>query len=148
MKARHVLISAILALFSSIAVAGFIQPAPVMVDATNMTALGDMWTARTADNDVEFIGCGIRVFDDGISSLSFGFCQAGDADEVEITCFTQNQFLLDTINSASDFSFVTFGWVDDGLGGAECVRIGFSTQSFYLPNFKIQKGMGSDDEED
>jgi len=148
MKARYVLITAILAIFSSIAVAGFIQPAPVVIDEASMSASGDMWTARTANNDVEFIGCGVRVFDDGTNAFSFGFCQAGDAEGLELTCFTENPVLLDTMNSASDFSFVTFGWVDDGFGGAECVRVGFSTQSFYLPNFKIQKGKGGDDDDE
>lgn len=146
MKARYALFTAILAIFSSIAVAGFVQPAAVLIDEDNMSAQGDMWTARTADNDVEFIGCGVRVFDDGTNAFSFGFCQAGNAEVLSITCFTENPVLLDTINSASDFSFVTFDWVDDGVGGAECVRVGFSTQSFYLPNFKIQKGMGDDDD--
>jgi hypothetical protein len=149
MKARYVSISAILAIFSSIAVAGFVQPAVVLVDLDNKFAQGDMWTARTANNDVEYIGCGTRVTEDGVGgTFLFGFCQAGDADGNEIVCFTQNQDLLDAMKSTSDFSFITFSWVDDGLDGFECVRIGFSTQSFYLPNFKIQKGMGGGDDDD
>jgi hypothetical protein len=107
-----------------------------------------MWTARTADNDVEFIGCGTRVVDVGGDPFLFGFCQAQDADENKIVCFTQNQDLLDAMKSPSDFSFITFSWVDDGSGGIECIRIGFSTQSIYLPNFKIQKGMGGGDDDD
>ena len=145
MKARYALFTAILAIFSSIAVAGFIQPAVVLIDEVNMLVQGDMWTARTADNDVEYIGCGIRVTDAGAAgTFSFGFCQAIDADEVEAFCSTQNQDLLEAIKSTSDFSFITFGWDEDG----ECTRIGSSTQSFYLPNFKIQKGMGGDDDDD
>jgi len=141
MKTRHVLISAILAIFSSIAVAGLVEPVPVSVDEVNMIASGDMWTARTADNNVEFIGCGIREFDVGVT---FGFCQAADADDVYALCFTDNPVLLDAVKSISDFSFVRFNWDVDG----ECTAIGISTQSFYLPNFKIQKGMGGDDDDD
>jgi len=41
-----------------------------------MFAQGDLWTARTADNDVEFIGCGTRVLDDGAGgTFLFGFCR-------------------------------------------------------------------------
>ncbi len=139
MKARYVLISAILALFSSIAVAGRVVSVPVSIDETNMFAQGDMWTARTADNDVEFIGCGIRVLEDGVGGIfSFGFCQAMDADEAEIQCFTENPDLLDAMKATSSYSFVSFSWEDDGFGGAECVRIGFSTQSWYLPNIKVK----------
>jgi hypothetical protein len=145
MKARYVLIPAILAIFSSIAVAGRVTPASVDIDEDNMFAQGDMWTARTADNDVEYIGCGIRVLDDGAGgTLLFGFCQAGDADDVEIFCSTFNPDLLDALKAISDFSFITFSW--DGAG--VCKSVGFSTQSFYLPNFKIQKGKGGDDDDD
>jgi len=133
MKARHVLISAILAIFSSVAVAGFVQPVPVSVDFDNNIAQGDMFTARTASNDVEFIGCGIRHIDDGVNELLFGFCQASDADENRVVCFTQTESLLETIRSSAAYSFITFSWVDDGIGDFECTRVGFSNQSFYLP---------------
>ncbi len=145
MKTRHWFISAILILSSSIAVAGSVSSVPVDIDEDNMIAIGDMWTARTADNDVEFIGCGIRKFDDGVNpSFSFGFCQAQDADEVMIFCSTFSEVLLDAMASTSDFSFITFSW----NAAFECIRVGFSNQSFYLPNIKIQKGMGGGGEED
>jgi len=139
MKIKHLFPIATLALMAGVASAGLVQPAPITVDLDNGVALGDQWTARTANNDVEFIGCGIRVFDDGGNPFTFGFCQAGDSDEIQITCFTENADLLDSINAVSDFAFITFTWVDDGSGGAECIRIGSSTQSFYLPNFKVNK---------
>jgi len=123
---------AALGLLSGVAFAGYQQPVPVVVDLVNMDALGNQLTAQTSDNDVEFIGCGIRVFDDGVNSFSLGFCQAGDSEENQITCFTENANLLDTLKASSDFAFITFSWQDDGFGGAECTRIGFSTQSFYL----------------
>jgi len=135
MKIKYGLIVAALTLVTGMASAGFVQPAEVEVDLVNMFAFGDQHTARNAKNDVEFIGCGIRLFDDGINQFTFGFCQAGDSAEVQITCFTQNANLLDTMKATSDFAFITFSWRDDGFGGAECTRIGFSTQSFYLPKF-------------
>ena len=146
MKIKLVLISAILAIFSSIVVAGLVQPQVVLIDEANMFAQGDMWTARTADNDNEFIGCGTRVLDDGGGPFLFGFCQAEDANEVQIVCFTVNSDLLDAMKSTSDFAFITFSWKDDGGGGFECIRIGFSTQSFYLPNFKVNEDENDDDD--
>ena len=135
MKARYVLISAILAIFSSIAVAGYVQPVPVSVDFDRNTAQGDMFTARTAANDVEFIGCGIRHTDDGVNEHLFGFCQASDADANRILCTTQTESLLETIRSSAAYSFITFSWVEDDTeyGGFDCTRVGFSNQSFYLP---------------
>ena len=107
-----------------------------MVDLVNMTANGDQVTARIAKDDFSYIGCGIRVFDDGVNSFAFGFCQAAaDSEENQITCFTENPNLLQTMGATSDFAFITFSWQDDGFGGAECTRVGYSTQSFYLPNF-------------
>ena len=144
MKARCILISTILALISSIAVAGLIQPAPVIVDLDNRFAQGDMWTARTSNNDVEFIGCGFREFNDGTGTFEFGFCQAEDVDGNHIVCFTENPDLVETMRATSDFSFITFNW--DEID--ECTKVGFSTQSFYLPNFKVQKGMGTGDDDD
>ena len=135
MKIRYLLSIAALTLIAGVASAGLKQPAPVTIDLTNMFASGDQVTARIAPDDVTFIGCGIRVIDDGVNPFSFGFCQAGDSAEVQITCFTQNADLLDAMKATSAYAFITFGWRDDGGGGAECIRIGFSTQSIYVPNF-------------
>lgn len=116
--------------FSGVAIAGSVQPFPVDVDLTTNNANGDMVTARYSANDTEFIGCGIRKFDDGAGgATAFGFCQAEDADGERGFCNTDNEDLLDAISSSADFSFVTFSWDEDG----RCTRIGFSNQSFYLP---------------
>lgn len=143
MKRTRSLISAItLTLLAGFAVAGFVQPAPVDVDLDNLVAVGDQLTARTSAGDTEFIGCGTRSFDDGLgNTFRFGFCQASDADGDEVTCFTQSGALLDEMRANSDYAFITFSWQDDGFGGAECIRVGFSTQSFYLsdPNIKAKE---------
>jgi len=126
-------IMAIAGLASTAAYAGLTQPAPVVVDLDNGFAQGDMITARDTNDDVTFIGCGVRSIDDGAGgSFEFGFCQAGDENEVQVTCFTQNTALLATMRATGDSSFITFSFVDDGAGGFTCTRIGFSTQSFYL----------------
>ncbi len=115
---------------SGAAIAGSVQPFPVDVDLTTRIANGDMVTARYSANDNEFIGCGIRKFDDGAGgATAFGFCQAEDADGERGFCNTANEDLLDAISSSAAFSFVTFSWDEDG----NCTRIGFSNQSFYLP---------------
>lgn len=100
----------------------------------------DMVTARFSDNDVEFIGCGIRTFDDGAGgTFTFGFCQATDSAGVNGFCQSTNTDLLLAMAATADFSFITFGW--DAVG--DCTRIGFSTQSFYLPD-----GLVNDDDDD
>jgi hypothetical protein len=134
MKRKHLLSIAISMLFAGIAYGGFVLPVPVDVNLVNMTAIGDQWAARSSANDIEFIGCGSRHFDDGTgNSFRFGFCQAGDADGDSITCFTQDDDLIDEMRTNSDYAFILFNWQDDGSGGSECTRVGYSTQSFYLP---------------
>jgi len=134
MKTRYLSSITVLTLLAGFAYAGFVQPSPVAVDLVNMTALGDQLTARTSAGNTEFIGCGTRHFDDGTgNSFRFGFCQARDADGDEITCFTENDNLIDEMRANSDYAWITFSWIDDGFGGTECTRVGFSTQSFYLP---------------
>ncbi len=135
MKIRNLLSITALTLIAGVAFAGLVQPAVVFIDEANMFAQGDMWTARTANNDVEFIGCGIRVFDDGASPpLFFGFCQAQDSAEVLIVCSTFSADLVEAIKGISDTSFLTFSW----NASFDCTRIGTSTQSFYLPKFKTK----------
>tara|TARA_R110000737_G_scaffold194613_1_gene215747 strand:- start:2869 stop:3288 length:420 start_codon:yes stop_codon:yes gene_type:complete len=124
-------------IFTSNTFAGLTQPAEVSVDMDNRTAQGDMNTARTSESEFTFIGCGIRRTVNGTDVLTFGFCQAsaGESEDGAITCFTQNEALLESINSLSDYSFITFSWDENN----DCTRIGNSTQSFYLPNLKQKK---------
>lgn len=133
MKFAGLLTATAFVLISSTVLAGFVRPVPVEVDLDAMTALGDMYTARTADEENVYIGCGVRYFNLGGGLFAWGFCQAEDAEGDRVTCYTQDELLLDRLRSTSDYSFLTFSWQDDGSGGAECVRVGFSTQSFYLP---------------
>lgn len=136
---KHVWMAAALTLFSSLAVAGFLQPAPVIVTLNgdgSGSATGDMVSARFAPDNVTFIGCGTRSFDDGAGGVfRVGFCQAGDAAGVQFTCFTENPGLLDSMHATADFSFITFQWDVDG----QCTAVGFSTQSFYIPDFNGKK---------
>jgi hypothetical protein len=118
-----------LALVSSVAVAGQAQPAAVEVDLVNMSAHGDMRTARNDKDKDVFIGCGVRTLVGGAEPFYFGFCQAEDAEGERIVCSTLDPDLLFAMNATADNSFVTFSWNEVD----ECTRIGFSTQSFYLP---------------
>ena len=146
---KKLLILATAVLCSSAAFAGLKQPQPVVVDLVAQTAFGDMLTAANSDNDVEFIGCGTRRIDDGMGfSFRFGFCQASDADGNQITCFTQNDNLLDEMRASNDFSFVTFSWEDDGFGNLTCNRVGFSTQSFYIAEVEDPDDDDDDDGDD
>ena len=133
MRMRTLLTVGALALSSSIAIAGKLQPAPVEVTVNadrSGQAHGDMATARFSANDVEYIGCGVRKYDDGAGgATAYGFCQASDAAGVAGFCSTSNVELLDVIQNVADHSFVTFSWNSK----QECQQIGISTQSFYIP---------------
>ena len=113
--------------------AGLVQPAPVVIDMVNNFAQGDLISARNSENEFELIGCGIRAYDDGGGGAwQTGFCQARLEEASSVICTTQNVALMEGINILSDSSFVTFSWTDDGFGNLTCIRIGSSTQSFYL----------------
>ena len=134
------LLAVLLAAFlpASVAYAGASTPFPVLVlpvDGSGfVSANGDMLTARNDPNVNVYIGCGVRHFNfPGGTPFVFGFCQAVDAQGNVAFCNTDDPFLLDAIRSSSSFSFVTFSY-DNATG--LCARIGFSTQSFYLPDFK------------
>jgi hypothetical protein len=121
---------AVIAVFSGAAIAGYVQPLPVEVDTTARFAHGDMLSARYADNKTEFIGCGVRKFDDGAGgATAFGFCQAEDAKGNRAFCNTDNEDLLDAIEASADYGYVSFSWDKEEI----CTRIGFSNQSFYVP---------------
>ncbi|MDX1443361.1 MAG: hypothetical protein R3270_06230 [Gammaproteobacteria bacterium] len=122
------------ALFSFSVLAGYTQPAPVDVQLNgdgSGFAGGDMVSARYADNETEFIGCGSRVFSDGAGgTFEWGFCQGEDVEGDRAFCTTTDPAMLESMSSTSDYAFVTFRWNASG----ECEYIGFSTQSFYLPD--------------
>ena len=119
--------------WSALVTGGQTQPAPVTITVNgdgSGAATGDMVTARFADNDIEFIGCGIRIFDDGAGGVfHWGFCQAEDSTGTPAFCSTMRPELLEAMHATSDYSFITFDWNAEG----ECQHVGFSTQSFYIP---------------
>jgi len=129
MNVRKLLMAFTLALVSSVAVAGLTESIEVEVDLVNWTASGDMRTARNDKDKEVFIGCGVRTLDLDPEPFYFGFCQAEDAEGDTIICSTVSEGLLFAMNATADNSFVTFSWDENN----ECTRIGFSTQSFYLP---------------
>jgi hypothetical protein len=138
MYTRNILTLLATALFSVTAFAGLSQPAPLTIevfDDGSGFASGDMTTVRKSEDDVSFIGCGVRTFAGG---YTFGFCQASLEDGLSYNCFTEDPTLLNAINSVSDFAFITFGWDDDGAGNLSCNRVGSSTQSFYLQAKKVK----------
>ena len=130
MKRLSILLAGAAAIASTAAFGGMVQPFPVDVDIAGRTASGDMVTARYSANDNEFIGCGIRIIQDGVGGVfSFGFCQAEDRDGERAFCNSQDPALLDAISSSGDYGFISFSYDEDDI----CTRIGFSNQSFYLP---------------
>ena len=132
-----ILLTMVVALFSSSVFAGWHQPAPIIVDVDNGFASGDMLTAANSVNSDEFIGCGTRSTEDGAGgTFRFGFCQAQEKGGESLTCFTFNDALIDEMRASNDFSFVSFNWTDDGFGNLTCTRVAFSTQSFYLDKVK------------
>lgn len=136
MKIKTYLSTIVLMLYSAIAAAGLVFDNPVqIIDTGNGTfsVFGNMTSARLSDNDVEYIGCGTRTTDVGGGNIAeFGFCQARDSAEVRAFCFTFNAAFIQTIKSISDYSFLLFNINDVG----ECMSVGVSTQSFYIPKIK------------
>lgn len=125
------IIAGLLTLFAStIVLAGGSNLVEVFVfvnDDGSATASGSMSGARAANNDIEIIGCGVKAFKSG--GPDFGFCQAADANDTYVVCFTTKSNLLRIIDSIADYSYIRFDVDPDG----ECTRIDLSTQSFYLP---------------
>lgn len=123
----------VLALSSSIAMAGMVKTVPVTVNVNadgSGNASGSMASARTSGNDVEYIGCGVRKYANPTGGVNtYGFCQASDAAGVTAYCFTNNAELLDGFENVADFSYVSFSYDAEG----QCQLIGISTQSFYIP---------------
>lgn len=134
MRTKYVIAIAAVVLTSSAAWAGLEQPAPVVVTLNadgSGSANGAQSTARFSKNKVEYIGCGLRRFDDGLGgTFIFGFCQASTAGEVLGFCETENPLLISSIGDQDDYSFITFSWGADGV----CRSLGNSTQSFYIPD--------------
>jgi len=138
MRIKQILITLAFTLLSSSVYAGLSQPAEVMVDLKNRVPQGIRKTASNSDRDFTMIGCDTRKISiSPTETISFGFCQAnsGETEEGSFTCFTQNADVLAGIDAISNYSFITFAWDEDD----ECIRIGNSTQSFYLPNIKEKK---------
>lgn len=133
MRTKQLLAIGALVLGSSAAMAGLVNEFPVTVTLNpdgSGSAAGNMATARFSKNIVEYIGCGIRRFDDGLGGVFvFGFCQASTATEVLGFCESENPALLASIGDQDDYSFITFSWNSAG----QCTGIGNSTQSFYIP---------------
>ncbi len=133
MKVRHGVYAAVLSLLAGFAYAGLSVTFPVDVDLASGQANGDQISARLDPDDTVFIGCGSRTIDTGLGApFRFGFCGAADAEGEFVRCFTENPDLLDEMRAASAAAFITFSFRDDGAGGFECTRVGFSTQSQYL----------------
>lgn len=134
---------------SSLAWAGYTQPAPVeiILTETGGSASGDMLSARNSKNNDEFIGCGVRYVEIPIEpdpilrteAVAIGFCQAQIADGEEQVCFTYNKELIEGMRMNSDSTFFRFAWTEDEVNGKVCTRIGTSNQSFYLPKGKRNK---------
>ena len=136
MKIRKVAIALTVLFSTTLAFGGLVQGVNVEVGLNpdgSGGASGDMVSARFSENLTEYIGCGVRINSDPTFGfvLEFAFCQAVSADGTAAFCSTEDPILVDAVRSISDFSFLTFGFDENGT----CRRIGNSTQSFYIPDF-------------
>ncbi|MFK8054117.1 MAG: hypothetical protein AB8F65_14210 [Woeseiaceae bacterium] len=130
MKTLKILGTVTALMVSSLLVAGQYSPQPVTIDLDERTASGDMITARFSPNEHEYIGCGVRVYDNGVGGTEwYGFCQAVNEKKEKAFCNSSNKELLQAITATADFSYIAFDWDKEG----NCTRIGYSTQSFYIP---------------
>jgi hypothetical protein len=126
--------AAALLLGSPVAMSGMTSSVPVEVivnaDASG-SAQGNMATARFTANTVEYVGCGVRYSISGTTTVKGGWCQATNSAGVNGFCSISgsNTELLNAISGTSDYSYLVFAWNAAGM----CTRVGFSTQSFYIP---------------
>ena len=135
-KIQFFVIAVFTLLYGSQGMAGSSIDSPVLIDLDNKNAQGAQSSARFADNDVEVIGCGTTIRDDGVNPpFSFGFCQATDANGVSVLCVTLSAELSTAINGIANYGFISFQWNDD----QECVSVRNSTQSIYIPDFRSDK---------
>ena len=151
MKLVKLISAGALLLASSLAFAGFENTVPVQAglneDGSGF-AFGDMLSARDAKSDNEFIGCGVRSFDDGQgNTFQSIFCQATGAEfdpvtgeriedtEITVRCVSESPQLYDSLKMIDSYSFISFSFDETGT----CTRVGVSTQSFYLPKSKKNK---------
>ena len=130
MKKRNIFVCTGLALIAGVAFAGAQNSVPVEIDFDSGFAAGDQYSARTAKNDVERIGCGARRSAGG---FEFGFCSARDADGINTACLTFDPGMIDEIGAIGEFGYVSFNWDISDTG--TCTSIRWSKQSQYLPNF-------------
>ncbi len=136
MNAVRTITTLVLLLAASSTMGGAAVDADLVIDMDNSTAVGNMTTVAYSKNDVELIGCGTRYISDGGGGvIAFAFCQAENAAGDTAFCSTLDPGLVAAVSSIGDHSFVTFSWNEFD----ECTRIGFSTQSFYLPKGDARK---------
>ena len=129
MKKKKLLAVLLVMCVPSMVLAGAANDVPVTIDFDIMFAQGNMATARFAKNKKEMIGCGSRS---DASGFVWGFFQATDSSDANVTCFTTNPVLVEAIRAHADFSFILFAWDE----AQECTIIRNSTQSFYIPKFQ------------
>jgi hypothetical protein len=152
MKAVLTIIAVVVAFISSAAYAGAFRGQELFIDFDNGYAEGTMWFVRSSDSDLESIGCShkgstepVTSFDDPPSvpwpdgTHMWAWCQARDADDNHVICFTRYQPHLLTLRSISPFSYIRFSFTEPlAHGERECIRIDVSTQSNHLPLFKTK----------
>lgn len=142
---KSILVSVLFMFFNVSAFAGAVSSQPVSVDYDTKRAAGDLLSARTANDDVSLIGCGVKtiIWQDGVTTESWGFCQATDSMENSARCWTENPVLLNVMGAAGTYNWIGFSWFEnpaDGIcnGFFECIckSVDTSNNSFYLPDLK------------
>lgn len=147
MKTLVVAIMAFSLMFSMSAFSGNNNPKPVTVDFEARKAFGDMFTARSTEDNNLLIGCGTVA----VSGYSWIYCQAGDpAAEIPndpevpfVGCWTDDPTMMEAIRVISAYSYIGFEWNDDAPENDPfwntCSRIQISSQSQYLPLTPVEK---------
>lgn len=143
MKTLIMAIMAFSLMYSMSALSGNISTKPVTIDFDTRKASGDMYTARTTENNNLLIGCGVTAIED--PAFSWVYCQAGDPtaeipNDPEIPfvgCWTDNPEMMKAVGLISAYSYIGFEWNDDAPENDPfwntCSRIQISSQSQYLP---------------
>ncbi len=108
------LAAALLTLTATAALAGTVSNEPVVVwtDAQGKrSARGGVRWVRGSMSSVEFIGCTLRAFDNGLSGAD---CSARTAGNVYLGCYTTKPSLIQAVTSINSSTFLVFSVNADG----------------------------------
>ncbi len=128
MKAKNLMkvgiVGALLA--SAAAWAGYTSTYYVNINAATRTVSGSLANARSSADTNQLISCSVRGYNTGSSSV---FCEAQDANGVNVYCMSSSPALVSAATGISGDSYILFKYDNSGT----CTYLYVSNASSYAP---------------